>query len=50
MPSIDLCLELSNYFAVSTDYLLLGKKYESESPKELLHQAMHCLSRLDNLY
>ncbi len=50
MPSMEICVNISKFFGVSIDYILIGKEHENESPKELLHQAMHCLSRLDKLY
>ncbi len=47
IPSVDLCLELSDCLGVSVDYLLTGKPQYGDATKDLIHKTIHALILLE---
>ena len=45
--SIDLLIELARFFAVSMDYIALGRKMQMDTVKTMIHSAIELLMELE---
>lgn len=48
-PSVDLLLQISDYFSASVDYLLKGKSHPTDGMKKAVQAAIRELQRLERL-
>lgn len=48
-PSVDLLIQISDYFSVSVDYLLKGKSQPTDGMKKAVQTAIRELQRLERL-
>lgn len=48
-PSVDLLLVISDYFAISVDYLLGGKAQPTDGVKKAVREAIRTLKHLEKL-
>lgn len=46
IPSLDLCLEIGEYFGVSVDFILTGRNHGDESTYELIQKTIYALSEI----